>query len=268
MLLMVPHIDEPESGAISEAVELGLRYGERGTHTSRTMMLGELDALLHTVSSGSSRPAYTEAIADDNALGKRTVSSRQLTGQRLRELYALDPEVPLFRALRRAWDIDPEGRPLLALLAAAARDPLLRSTAGSVLDLPRGADFDRQRMAEAIRAAVGDRLGASTLDKVVRNAGSSWTQSGHLRGRVKKVRITPRATPATAAFAAWLGYAEGARGEGLLNTRWTRMLDRSRSEILDLMLRARRLDLLDARVGGNITDIDPRRLDPGRETRA
>jgi hypothetical protein len=36
------------------------------------------------------------------------------------ELYGLGPTIPLFRVLRRLWDLDSGGRPLLALLAAIA----------------------------------------------------------------------------------------------------------------------------------------------------
>ena len=48
---------------------------------------------------------------------------------------------------------------------------------------------------------VGSRLNDAILDKVARNAGSSWSQSGHLQGRVRKIRLRvdptvgPAATP-------------------------------------------------------------------------
>src|SRR5438552_1864532 len=105
--------------------DAGFRAGERGTHTSRTVMLAELRQLLAVVAADARREDYDAAIVEANALGKATISTRRLTLQRLRELHALDRRVPLFRALRRAWTADETGRPLIALLGALARDPLL-----------------------------------------------------------------------------------------------------------------------------------------------
>src|SRR5690606_27218112 len=94
------------------ATRAGLRFGDKGTHTSRTIMLAELTELLATVPDSSTRKDYAKAIIDENALGKNTASTRRLTNQRLGELYGLDPKIPLCRVLRRLWAIDEAGRPL------------------------------------------------------------------------------------------------------------------------------------------------------------
>ena len=247
--------------------EAGLRTGDRGTHTSRTMMLAELRELLAAVPADAAREDYARAIIQDNVLGKQTSSNRRLTNQRLGELYGLGPTVPVFRVLRRLWDVDEEGRPLLALLCALARDPLLRGTAPAVLDLAPGQELLRSGMTEAIVQEVGDRLNPSILDKVARNAGSSWTQSGHLEGRVRKIRVRVRATPGAAAFALWLGTLQGLSGENLLRTFWARVLDATPGDLLDLTLRAKQLGLVQARVGGGVTEIDVRGLDPAEGRR-
>jgi hypothetical protein len=44
----------------------------------------------------------------------------------------------------------------------------------------------RQQMNNALKKAVGDRLSDSTIDKVLRNVASSWTQSGHLKDTAVK----------------------------------------------------------------------------------
>jgi hypothetical protein len=111
---------------------------------------------------------------------------------------------------------------------------------------------------------VGERLNLSIADKVARNAGSSWTQAGHLEGRVRKIRRQVRATPSSTALALWLGSAQGLAGEDLLRSAWARVLDSSPSELLDLTLRAKQLGLVRARVGGGVTEIDVRDLDPSR----
>lgn len=256
-----------EPHATPAADRAGFRFGGKGTHTSRTMMLAEIGELLRSVPADVPRERYAVAIVEENVLGKPTEATRQLTGQRLGELYGLDPALPLFRALRRVWDQDDAGRPLCALLCSLARDPLLRSTARPVLDLPVGAELIRSSFLSAIRSAVGDRLNESTLDKVARNAASTWSQSGHLEGRVRKIRRRVAPTPGALALALWLGSLEGLAGEQLLGSRWAQVLDRSPRELEPVVLRAKQLGLIKANIGGGTTEIDVSDLDTLRPVR-
>jgi hypothetical protein len=241
---------------------LGFRFGDKGTHTSRTMMLTELTAVLGAVPATGARQDYVDAVIEGNCLRKPTTSTRRLTLQRLSELYGLDPEVAIFRVLRRLWETDSSSRPLLALLAALARDPMLLATARAILPMAEGIEMPRRLMAEKLRAAVGERLSDATLDKVVRNTASSWSQAGHLRGRTFKLRQRVQATPAAVAFALYLGTALGFRGDELLTSGWIKALDCLPSQALDLALEAKRLGLLDLRVAGDIFDLNLDRLDP------
>jgi len=234
----------------------GFRFGDKGTHTSRTMMLSELTDLLAAIPANATREDSATAIISDNILGKQTTSTRRLTNQRLGELYGLSLTIPLFRVLRRLWDIDEPGRPLIALLCALARDPLLRATAQTILSLPPGGELLRSSMNSTIRVVTGNRLNESTLDKVARNAGSSWSQSGHLEGRVRKKRQIVRPTPGPVAYALWLGSLYDFAGEDLLRTPWARALDQSPAELLDLALRAKQLGLINANAGGGVIEID------------
>jgi hypothetical protein len=52
--------------------EVGFRWGAKGTHTSRTIMLDELRALLASCRPDATREDYLRAIHDKNCLGKRT----------------------------------------------------------------------------------------------------------------------------------------------------------------------------------------------------
>ena len=225
-------------------------------------MLEELAELLAATSPNAKREDYAAAIVDANCLSKATRSTRRLTNQRLGELYGLDPAIPLFRVLRRLWELDGSGRPLLALLAALARDPLLAATAPAVLSLPENAELQRDTIRDALRAVVGDRLNESTLDKVCRNAASSWAQSGHLKGRTFKRRCLVRASPATVAFAVYLAYAAGFRGSELLTSDWLHVLDCEPSRARQLALEAKRLGLLDMRTAGDVIELNLSRLDP------
>lgn len=233
----------------------GFRAGEKGTHTSRTIMLDELTILLDCLGRDAGRADYLAAIIENNALGKQTAATRKLTAQRLTELYVLEPSVPLFRVLRRFWQDDVPGRPLLALLCACARDPLLRATAEPVLTMSSGEELSRQKITDALRSAVGGRLNDATLDKVVRNVSSSWTQSGHLQGRTRKFRQILRPTPLATAYALMLGYLEGLRGGRLFETNWTRVLDASPAELRNLAAEAKRLSGLDLKAAGDVIEV-------------
>jgi hypothetical protein len=192
---------------------------------------------------------------EDNCLGKRTAATRKLSLQRLTELYSLDARVVLFRVLRDLWSRHATSRPLLALLLALARDPLLRATARAVIGTPFGHEFARQSMKDVLSEVVGDRLNEATLDKVVRNASSSWTQSGHLRGRGRKFRQRVEATPAATAYALLLGFAVGRRGRPLFETPWASMLDAGSNELIDVAVDAKRLGLLDLKQSGSMIDV-------------
>ena len=118
-------------------------------------------------------------------------------------------------------------------------------------------------MTDALIEVAGDRLNNETLDKAVRNAASSWTQSGHLRGRGRKTRQKVQATPVVAAYALFIGFATGRRGHLLFEAPWCSVLDTDTHELIDLAVAAKRLGLLDFKQSGSIIDISfPELLPP------
>lgn len=252
----------PASGPAATASEVGFRFGAKGTHTSRTMMFEELRLVLQATAPEARRADYAAAIIEGNCLSKPTGSTRRLTNQRLGELYGLDLAIPLFRVLRRLWSLDPEGQPLLALLAAIARDTLLAATCPAIVFLPPSAEFQRSAMKSALRALVGNRLNDSTLEKVCRNAASTWSQSGHLEGRTFKKRRAVIAPPATVAFAIYLAHAAGFRGADIFSCAWLRVLDCDPSRARHLALDAKRIGLFDLRMAGDVVELNLSRLDP------
>ncbi len=254
----------PTTIVTEDTQRAGFRFGAKGTHTSRTMMFDELNAVLSVTNAQSRRQDYTNAIVEDNCLAKPTASTRRLTNQRLGELYGLDPSIPLFRVFRRLWDIDEQGRRLLALLCTVARDPLLASTTSAILTLSDGADYNRDPVKKALRDIVGDRLNDEILDKVVRNIASSWNQAGHLEGRTFKKRRLVQATPATTAFALYLAHLVGFRSLELFSSGWVMLLDCHASQARDLAIEAKRLNLIDLRISGDVVEIGLNRLDPGQ----
>ena len=244
--------ETPENPATER---FGYRYGPKGAHTSRTIMLDELSHVLASVPASGTRDDHVHAIIDGNVTEKKTAATRRHTIQRLSELYGLDPSLVLFRVLRRFWDANPDGRPLLALLCALARDPLLRLTSPVVLALKPGEELSRQQMVNVIQVGAGERLNVDSIDKVVRNCSSSWTQSGHLHGRVRKIRQRIEATPLSAAYALLLGYLERVRGSQLLRTPWAQVLDATPEQLIHLAKDAKRLGVLDLKQAGEVVEI-------------
>ena len=218
-------------------------------------MLDELSSLLRQCPPGATRADYVRALVEENCLGKQTQSTRKLSLQRLTELYGVDPAVPLFRLLRVFWNADEKAHRQLALLAALARDPLLRATAPVVFGEEPGDELARQQMTDALAQAVAGRLNDATLDKVVRNTASSWTQSGHFEGRGRKRRRKVEPSPASTAFALLLSFLMGSRGTNLFETVFSRALDRDVNELTFLAMDAKRLGFLDIKSGGGLTVI-------------
>lgn len=233
----------------------GFRTGDCSTHTSRTIMRAELTAVFEAVPASALAADYAKAIVEQNALGKRTNSTRHKTAKHLADLYGLDPEITIFRLLRFFWQLDPAGRPLLALLCAIARDPLLRLTTVAVLPAVPGTVVPTADIERAVAEAVPGRFRPTTLHSLAQNAASSWTQSGHLTGVRTKRRSRPVATPGNAAFALALGYLQGSRGQLLLDSFWARLLDVPVSAIASLTASAAQRDWLDYRHLGSIVEV-------------
>lgn len=248
--------------AKGDLAALGFRVADSGPHTSKTLMLQELEALLAAVPADAPIKAYRAAIVEENVLAKRTLATRKETASRLTALHGLDPSKPLFRVLRRLWAVDPAAHPQLALLNGLARDPLLMATTEQVMGMAQGEQLQRSEMVAAVQGFTHDRLSPKVLDAVARNTASSWTQSGHLKGKVKKLRQPLNPHPVALALAVWLGYASGKRGKALLSTQWATALDSSSSGLLELAEQAKRLGLLKLSHGAGVVSIDPSGLDP------
>ena len=67
-------LPDGESRAGAEAA--GFRLGAKGTHTSRTMMLAELNAVLAAAGADAARADYIAAIVEANCLSKPTAATR------------------------------------------------------------------------------------------------------------------------------------------------------------------------------------------------
>lgn len=239
------------SGA--EAGELML--GSVRTTTSHTIGVPHLLELLRSLPESATQNDYRAAVVDDNLLGRPTHAGRLRTFRHLRELYRLDGAWEPFHALRRLWGSDDSAGPLLAALLAFTQDETLRSTWPAVARAGAGERVTSADLTEAATTALPAGLSTTTLEKIGRNTGACWTQSGHLVGRVVKVRQPVHATAAAVAYAAYLGHLSGARGARILDTPWAPLLDIEVHAHLAALKGAHDAGLLDLQAAGHVVEV-------------
>jgi len=239
----------------------GFRLGRGGAHTARSLMLPEFETLIdHIGGPQVPQDAYRRAIEGDNCLGKRSFRARALTYKHLVELYSLDPSVPLFQALLFFWLRDAEGRPLLALLSAYARDGVLRAAAPFVLGQPEGAAISRQELEAYLDTRYPARFSAATLKSTAQNINTTMTRAGWLAGRKHKVRVRPAVTAGATAYALLLGYLRGVRGELLLETEYAKLLGGPPKQLIGLAEEAGRRGWIAFRRIDRVIDVQFPRL--------
>ena len=239
-----------------QRIPFGVKLSGGGPHQSKTMMFRELEALIGT---GASTPEqFRTAAIDENAMGKATRNTRRLTFGHLASLYGLLDQPPLTQAFLRMWPKALESRRLRAFLVALARDPLLRETAPVILSGSVGQSLRYPWLQDALLAAFPMRFSEKTLRSLAQNCASSWTQSGHLDGAVKKLRQRVVPTPATVAFAALIATACGFGGPAILSSGWMRVLDLGPEQALEALRRAEAIGLARVRSAGDVTEISVR----------
>lgn len=229
-------------------------------------MLADVSLVLEHGGKTAELNDYLMAIVEQNVLGKPTQTTRKRSAKRLLELYSLNRLCPVFRLLRQFWCVDASARPMLAFLAASARDPLLRESTPIVLAMPIDTVGNSAIFANRLKEKYPTRFKPTTLRSTAQNLSSTWTQAGYLAGRVNKRRIRPIVSPVVVTYALLLGYLRGARGKMLLDSVWTRMLDRSPVEIADLATDASKQGWMNYKAAGSVVEISfPGLLTPSEE---
>ncbi len=239
-----------------QLTRFGFSFKRGGAHTSRTMMLEELKSLLSYVNRVDAvKHDYLHAIDDENCLGKRSAKTRILTYRHLVDIYSLEPSNVLFRALLYFWDRDTSGQPLLALLCTYARDPVFRSTASFILKFPEGATVSREALEEYIDDIEPGRFSKATLKSTAQNINSTWTKSGHLQGRIKKIRTPAIPTVGSVSYALLLGYLSGVRGQSLFRTEYIELLDCCFDKAIEFAEEASRKGWIVFKRVGNVIEV-------------
>ncbi|MBF0101467.1 MAG: hypothetical protein HQK77_11215 [Desulfobacterales bacterium] len=221
--------------------KFGFSFERGGAHSSRTMMLEELSSLLSYVNNSNAiKKEYFRAIEYDNCLGKRSGKTRSLTARHLADLYSLDPNVTIFRALLCFWSRDSDSPPLLSLLCTIARDNIFRLSVPFIFSFAEGQAVSREALEKHIDKINPGRFSKATLKSIAQNINSTWTKSGHLIGRAKKIRSKARPTAGAVSYALFLSYLTGHRGEALFTTQYTKALDCTIERAIELAEEASR----------------------------
>lgn len=246
--------------------KLGFRFGINGPHAARTMMLDDLRALMSHTPGGASRADYVVAIVAENVLGKATKKARELALRHLGTLYGLDGVNPIFRAMRQLWPSDPSAQPMLALLVALARDPLLRASQAFILTQPPGALIVREDVEASLNSLFPERFSPASLKSFAQNVAGTWTSAGVLVGHRRKLKSAPVVTPEVVAMALLLGHLQGRSGQRLFTSEWTSVLGGSPSELLALTNSAFHRGLLVFLNAGGVKEVRfPGYLTPDEE---
>ncbi len=234
----------------------GFRFGKGSAHTARTIMLDELRLLLsYANTTDATRNDYHRAVEKDNCLGKRSGKTRGLSWRHLAYLYSFDPSIAIFHSLLYFWNRDVDGQPLLAMMCAYGRDPLLRTSAPFILNFNEGETISRQALEEFIDYKDPGHFSMATLKSTAQNLNATWTKSGHLIGKVRKIRSRARATPGAVAYALFLGYLSGARGEALFTTEYAHLLDCHKEHAIELAETASRSGWIVFKRIGNVVEV-------------
>jgi hypothetical protein len=233
----------------------GFKLSEGGAHTSRTVMLSEITRLLEAAGPEASSEDYRNLIVAENVLGKKTEATRLESARRLRELYGLSRKLPIFSLYRQLMTLDRRSAALLSLLVVWARDPLFRATTPAVLEAVIGDRITGNDFQEALTEVYPHQYSPTIIGNIARHSASSWTQSGHLSGRIKKIRTRVQARPAAITLALILAHVAGIAGEQSFSSIWCRLLDVNASESRSLAEQAHRMELLSLRAIDTFLEI-------------
>lgn len=219
------------------------------------MMLKELVDLFAVIQENSEYVSYESAILRDNVLRKATQSNRERSLSHLRALYSLDQGNALFRNLRRLWNSDSTCQPLLAFQLSFARDGFLRASAPVILEQRKGATLERFDTETFVRHYSKGTYTEASVVSFSQNINGSWTQAGFLYGKLSKIRTSPVIGYPNIAFALFIAYLDGWRGESMFETQWLRLLDRPREELMRLAEGASRSGIIRLMASGGVVEL-------------
>ncbi len=241
---------------LSLAKSLGFSQNIIGGHMGRSMMYLEMRVLVISLPLLTTKEDFAKAIIEDNILQKPTLSSRKQSLIRLAQLYGMDTTKALFRVFWELCHVDIDSLPQLCLVCTYARDTQLRYSFELINKLRLGASIMRCEMEQHLANGFPGRFSSATTASMARNVNTSWTFSGHLKGKVKKTRILPEPRPVSATYAMFVGYLTGLRGIRLLDSIYASLVSSSRSQLQAALSLASAKGLLSLKQAAGIVEFD------------
>ena len=220
------------------------------------MMSLELRTLVHTMPVTATKDDFTKTIVEENVLEKPTLSSRKKSLRHLIDLYGMDPSKALFRVLWELGHADLDSMPQLCLVCAYARDPQLRHSFELIRALRLGEVLERTAMEQHLEHGFPGRFSPAMKKSMAQNVNTTWTFGGHLLGKVKKTRQLPSPRPISAAYAMFVGYLTGLRGERLLDSSFAALVASNRSQLQTALSLASARGLLSLKNAAGIVEFD------------
>jgi hypothetical protein len=241
---------------LKQVNRLGFSEAGVGGHSARSMMLREMSILVSSMPLSLLTDDFTKAILEENVLEKPTLSSRKKSLRHLVELYGLTSSKALFRVFWELSHADFDSLPQLCLVCVYARDLQLRQSFELVRTLRPGDVLQRAAMEQHLENGFPGRFSPAMKKSMAQNVNTTWTFGGHLAGKVKKVRRLPEPRPVSAAYAMFVGYLTGLRGQRLLDSAFAALVAANRSQLQTALALASARGLLSLKQAADIVEFD------------
>lgn len=199
--------------------------------------------------------SYLDSL-NQNVINKKTKSGIEKTTRYLISLYGFDLKNSSFKAFKHFWGIvEEDEKPLLALLFAIGNDYLLEESFSVVAETKLNDKVTIEKVEENIEIRYPNRYSENTRRSMAQNIASSWKQAGFITGKVKNIRTQPNISYNIAAFAFFLAFLSGDRGEFILSSKYVKALMLNETKVRELAVEASKRDLMQYQFGGNVTSF-------------
>lgn len=221
-------------------------------HTARTIMFAELEKVMdYSIESDNFQKSL-----DNNVIGKKSADGIKKTTNYLKLLYGFDNQSNQFKAFKYFWKlVENQDKILISLLFAIGNDYLLEESIPVVAETKLGDKVLIEKVEQNIESHYPNRYSPNTLRSMAQNIASSWKQAAFITGKVKNIRTQPEISFNVVAFAFFMSYLEGDRGDFILASKWVKALFLNESKVRELAIEASKRDLFQYQFGGNVTSI-------------
>jgi hypothetical protein len=221
-------------------------------HVHRTIMFKELEKVMDY---STEKDNYAEAL-QNNVFGKKSADGIKQTSNFLTRIYLFDAESPFFRSFKYFWQIAGDAeKPLITFLFAFSQDYLLHESLPVIMETKLGEKVTLEAFKESLEKHYPNKYSKVTSHSIGKNLASSWKQAGFIEGKTKNIRVQPEITFTVAAFAFFLAYLKGDRGEFILRSPIVNSLCLNENRLRELAIEASMQELLQYQYGGSVTSF-------------